>query len=65
LTNYIIQWYLTKGAEHVFNISGGITAFLSLLAIPLYFYGKRYRKYWQDHNLVKKFGLETDKTGAE
>lgn len=65
LSTYVIEWYLTRGATELFGTAAGITAGLCLLTIPLYIYGKRYRLFWQQHNLVKKFNLETDKTGAE
>jgi hypothetical protein len=65
LTNYIIDWYLLQGAVKMAGTMAGITAFLCLLAIPFYVWGKVYRNYWHHHNLVRKFGLETDHTGAE
>ncbi|KAJ4250194.1 hypothetical protein NW762_012009 [Fusarium torreyae] len=58
LTNFIVEWYLTNGAAQLFDVIAGITAFLTLLTIPMYVYGKRYRRYWSQHNLLVKLRLD-------
>ncbi|KAF4967730.1 hypothetical protein FSARC_4791 [Fusarium sarcochroum] len=35
LTNFIVDWYISSGAAQVFDIIAGITAFLTLLTIPM------------------------------
>ncbi|KAH7118615.1 major facilitator superfamily domain-containing protein [Dactylonectria estremocensis] len=64
LTNFIVEWYVTKGAAEVFDVIAGITAFLVLLTVPMYVYGKRYRHHWGHHNLLVKMGLDEDPVTA-
>lgn len=47
------------------GVMAGITAFMSILSIPMYIYGKRYRLWWHKHNALKWLHLETDHSGAE
>ena len=65
LTNYVIDWYLTQGAVNMAGVMGGVTAFLCLLAIPMYIFGKKYRYFWHKHNALQWLRLETDHAGAE
>ncbi|KAL4874491.1 major facilitator superfamily domain-containing protein [Aspergillus karnatakaensis] len=65
ITRFIIQWYTEYGPVHVLGIMAGITAFLCLLGFPLYVFGKRYRDFWQRHNMLRILNLETDHLGAE
>ncbi|EXJ86756.1 hypothetical protein A1O3_03710 [Capronia epimyces CBS 606.96] len=65
LTNYIIQWYTSGGPVQVFGTLSGITAFVCLLLIPLYVYGKRYRSFWHHYNMLRILRLETDHLGAD
>ncbi|KAM5354823.1 hypothetical protein ACJ41O_001469 [Fusarium nematophilum] len=60
LTNFIVDWYMTGGAAQIFDIIAGITAFLTLVTIPMYVYGKRYRRYWSKNNLMVRMGLDED-----
>ncbi|CVK96640.1 uncharacterized protein FMAN_10970 [Fusarium mangiferae] len=60
LVNFIVEWYMTSGPAHLFDVIAGITAFLTLLTIPMYFYGKCYRRYWSQHNLLVKMRLDTE-----
>ncbi|CAJ0553033.1 Ff.00g115450.m01.CDS01 [Fusarium sp. VM40] len=58
LTNFIVDWYMSGGAAQLFDTIAGITAFLTLLTVPMYFYGKKYRRYWSQHNLLVKLKLD-------
>jgi hypothetical protein len=65
LTNYIVDWLMTQGPSKMFNVIAGITAVCVLTTIPMYVYGKRYRRFWAHHNMIKILRLETDLTGTE
>lgn len=65
VTNYIIQWYELGGPVQIAGVLSGVTAILSLLTVPLYLYGKKYRFFWQHHNILKILHLETDHAGTE
>jgi hypothetical protein len=65
LTNYVVDWLLAQGPAKMFNITAGVTAGCLLTTIPMYIYGKRYRRFWAHHNLIKILRLETDLTGTE
>lgn len=58
LTNFIVDWYVSGGAAQLFDVIAGITAFLTLLTIPMYIYGKKYRRYWSQNNLLVKLRLD-------
>ncbi|KAF5009348.1 hypothetical protein FDECE_4446 [Fusarium decemcellulare] len=64
LTNFIVEWYMARGATEVFDVIAGITAFLILLTVPMYVYGKRYRHHWGHHNLLVKMRLDEDPVAA-
>lgn len=49
----------------MFNIIAGITGGCGLTTIPVYIYGKRYRRFRAHHNMIKILRLETDLTGTE
>jgi hypothetical protein len=49
---------MSGGAAQLFDTIAGITAFLTLLTVPMYFYGKKYRRYWSQHNLLVKLKLD-------
>lgn len=59
LTDYIVDWYTTQGVVNMFGVMAGITAAVVVIAVPLYVLGKRYRLFWQHHNLLEKLGLAT------
>lgn len=65
ITDYGIGWLQTKGPADMFSAMAGISAGVILTSVPLYIYGKKYRSFWQHHNLLKMWHLETDNTGAE
>ncbi|KAF4458726.1 hypothetical protein FALBO_14530 [Fusarium albosuccineum] len=64
LTNFIVEWYMARGATEVFDVIAGITAFLILFTVPMYVYGKRYRHHWGHHNLLVKMRLDEDPVAA-
>ncbi|KIY03790.1 uncharacterized protein Z520_00481 [Fonsecaea multimorphosa CBS 102226] len=65
IADVIVDWYMSAGPVQIFDITAGIVGAFCLLSVPLYVFGKRYRSYWQHHNLIKILNLETDKTGTE
>ncbi|KAJ2901602.1 uncharacterized protein MKZ38_001622 [Zalerion maritima] len=64
LTNFVVEWYTTQGAAGVFDVIAGITAFLVLLTLPMYVYGKRYRLYWSRHNILVRLSLDDGVAGS-
>ncbi|KAL2205516.1 MFS general substrate transporter [Sarocladium strictum] len=60
ITNFIIPWYMTSGPLKLFGTLSGLSAFLMSLTIPMYIFGKRYRRYWGHHNILVKLGLDED-----
>ena len=60
----MINWYLLQGAVKMVGVMAGITAFLCLLAIPMYVYGKRHRLWLHHNSALTRLHLETDQTGA-
>ncbi|KAM0328719.1 hypothetical protein ACHAQA_005132 [Verticillium albo-atrum] len=64
LTTFIVDWYLQKGPAQVFDVISGISAFLILLTIPMYIFGKRYRQHWSRHNVLVKLGLDGEVTAG-
>jgi hypothetical protein len=49
LTFYINNWLATSGIRDAFFTLGGITAALTLMMIPMYVYGKRFRSWYHRH----------------
>ncbi|KAH0342005.1 hypothetical protein KCU83_g9429, partial [Aureobasidium melanogenum] len=62
---YFVDWFMTQGVTGMYNVMGGITGAICLASITMYVFGKKYRHYWHYHNVIKKWHLETDKTGAD
>ncbi|KAF5699381.1 major facilitator superfamily transporter [Fusarium mundagurra] len=60
LVNFIVDWYLTAGPAQIFDVIAGISAFLILLTLPMYMYGKKYRRFWSKHNVLVKLKLDED-----
>jgi len=60
-SNFANDWVAAKGPEQIMFVFGGTSIFFSLLAIPMYVYGKRLRSWWARHDLFLKFGMQ--KTG--
>ncbi|KAJ5385549.1 MFS general substrate transporter [Penicillium concentricum] len=65
ISDYGIDWLMTQGVSSMSNVMAGISAGLILTSVPMYIYGKRYRSFWQHHNLIKRWHLETEKAGDE
>ncbi|KAF5696227.1 hypothetical protein FGLOB1_13686 [Fusarium globosum] len=60
ITLYVIPWYQMSGPLELFGTLAGITAALMSLTIPMYIWGKRYRRYWGHHNALVMLRLEKD-----
>ncbi|KEF61050.1 uncharacterized protein A1O9_02615 [Exophiala aquamarina CBS 119918] len=63
LSNFANPWVASKGPEQIMFVFGGTSIFLSLLAIPVYMYGKRLRSWWTRHDLFVLLKMQT--TGSE
>ena len=61
LSNFANPWVISKGPEQIMYVFGGTSLFLSLLAIPVYIFGKRMRSWWARHDLFQALGMQ--KTG--
>lgn len=56
---FINDWLARVGPGTVYYIFGG-TAFAVLVGTPfLYVFGKKYRRFWAQHNLLEKFNIKT------
>lgn len=60
ITLYVIPWYQMSGPLELFGTLAGITAALMSLTVPMYIWGKRYRRYWGHHNALVMLRLEKD-----
>ena len=65
LSNFANDWVAAKGPEEIMFVFGGTSIFLSLLAIPVYMYGKRLRSWWSRHDLFVKFNMATSGPTSE
>ena len=59
MSYYVNNWIVTGGPMQMFGVMAGISAFVILLAVPLYIWGKRYRSFWARHNLMRYAGLKS------
>ncbi|CZR69722.1 related to transporter protein HOL1 [Phialocephala subalpina] len=59
LSNFANNWVADKGPEQIMYVFGGTTIFLSLLAAPVYIFGKRLRSWWSRHDLFVVLKMET------
>ncbi|KAK3047998.1 hypothetical protein LTR09_010673 [Extremus antarcticus] len=55
-------WVAAKGPTKIMYVFGGTSAFICLMAVPTYIFGKRMRSWWARNDLFVKWGLTT--TGA-
>ncbi|CAG9947362.1 unnamed protein product [Clonostachys rosea f. rosea IK726] len=56
--SYVINdWITRSGPQSVFHILAGISFGIVVFMPVLYVFGKKYRRYWGDHNLLEKFHL--------
>ncbi|KUJ16570.1 serine/threonine kinase 16 [Mollisia scopiformis] len=59
LSNFANNWVEAKGPEQIMYVFGGTTIFFSLLALPVYIFGKRMRSWWSRHDLFVILKMET------
>jgi hypothetical protein len=59
MSYYVNNWIVTGGPMQMFGVFAGISAFVIILAVPLYVWGKRYRSFWSRHNLMRYAGLKS------
>ncbi|EXJ87856.1 hypothetical protein A1O1_04783 [Capronia coronata CBS 617.96] len=59
LSNFANDWVADSGPEQIMYVFGGTSIFLSLLAIPVYVWGKRLRSWWARHDLFVVLRMET------
>lgn len=59
MTYYVNNWIIKGGPLQMFGSFAGISAFVILLGIPVYIFGKQYRSFWARHNLMRLAGLKS------
>jgi MFS family permease len=59
MSYYVNNWIVTGGPMQMFGVFAGISAFIILLGVPMYIFGKRYRSFWSRHNLMRLAGLKS------
>jgi hypothetical protein len=59
MSYYVNNWIVVGGPMQMFGVMAGISAFIILLVVPLYIWGKRYRSFWSRHNLMRLAGLKS------
>ncbi|TKA69878.1 hypothetical protein B0A55_08828 [Friedmanniomyces simplex] len=59
LSNFANSWVAAKGPIEIMYVFGGTSIFLSLVAIPVYVYGKKLRSWWTRHDLFVAFKMQT------
>lgn len=59
LSNFANDWVAAKGPTQIMYVFGGTSAFLCLLAIPTYIFGKRMRSWWARHDLFVLMNMST------
>jgi hypothetical protein len=57
LSTFSNDWVAAKGPQEIMYVFGGTSIFISLVALPVYVYGKRLRSWWTRHDLFLKFKL--------
>ena len=65
LSNFANDWVADAGPEQIMYVFGGTSVFLSLLAIPVYMFGKRMRSWWARHDLFVLFKMQKAGPGME
>ncbi|KAH8881315.1 serine/threonine kinase 16 [Thozetella sp. PMI_491] len=55
LTYFVVDWVQDQGALNVFCILGSLFLFVSLLTIPLWIFGKRWRSFTGRNEWLQKF----------
>lgn len=56
---FINDWVAERGPRLPFFVFGGISLFILLTTIPMYLFGKKYRSYWNRHNVMEKLNIAT------
>lgn len=64
LSNFANPWVASKGPTQILYVFGGTSLFLSLLAIPVYIYGKKLRGFWARHDLFVLLKMNTKSSGG-
>ncbi len=59
LSNFANPWVAANGPEQIMYVFGATSLFLSVLAIPVYVYGKKLRSWWTRHDLFATFKMQT------
>lgn len=59
LSNFANDWVAAKGPTEIMYVFGGTSIFISLLALPVYIWGKRMRAWWSRHDLFVKLKMNT------
>ncbi|KAK5731454.1 hypothetical protein LTR17_011342 [Elasticomyces elasticus] len=59
LSNYANPWVAKSGPAEIMYVFGGTSILLSLLAIPVYVYGKKMRSWWSRHDLFVLLKMQT------
>ena len=59
MSYYVNNWIATGGPMQMFGSFAGISAFVILLGVPMYIWGKRYRSFWSRHNSMRLVGLKS------
>jgi len=59
MSYYVNNWIATGGPMQMFGSFAAISAFVILMGIPVYIWGKRYRSFWSRHNLMRYAGLKS------
>ncbi len=65
LSNFANNWVAANGPEQIMYVFGGTSLFLSLLAIPVYIYGKKLRSWWARHDLFVLFKMGMTGAGGD
>lgn len=55
---FVNDWIPSNGPGTPFNVFAGVSAALSISALPVYLFGKRYRSFWHTHNIMEKLGIQ-------
>ncbi len=57
ISNFASDWVAAKGPQQAMYVFGGTIFAFSVIAIPVYVFGKRLRSWWSRHNLFVKLKL--------
>jgi MFS family permease len=59
---FVNDWTAHAGPAEVFYVFGGASFAVSMTGIVVFVFGKRYRAYWAQHNLLEKFHIKISTT---